>query len=220
MMRDDNLEHQIQEHLTFIYGSETATAVFEHLKARLGDFCQQHPELSTAIDPNRRVTEADAMLITYGDQVVEPDKPALRCLAEVLNTYLRGVVSSVHILPFYPSSSDDGFSVIDYKAINPGWGDWADIAFIGQNFRLMFDAVINHISAQSAWFRGFLQGDAHYADYFVTVDPGTDLSGVTRPRTSPLLTPVETSGGTQHVWTTFSADQIDLNYESTRPGYC
>jgi sucrose phosphorylase len=215
-VRDDSLENQIQEHLTFVYGSEIAASVFEPLKARLDDFCQQHPELSTPVDPNRRVTEADAILITYGDQVVEPDRPALRSLAEVLDIYLEGAISTVHLLPFYPSSSDDGFSVIDYKAINPDWGDWADVARIGQKFRLMFDAVINHISAQSAWFQGFVRGDSQYADYFITADPATDLSGVTRPRTSPLLTPVETPGGTQYVWTTFSADQIDLNYESPR----
>jgi sucrose phosphorylase len=211
-----SLEAQLQEHLAFIYGDEAAPSIFAQLQARLGRFQQQQPELSRGGDPTERITEADAILITYGDQVQEPDKPPLQSLAEVLETYLKGVVSSVHLLPFYPYSSDDGFSVIDYTAINPGWGEWQDVARIGRNFRLMFDAVINHISAESAWFRGFSQGDPAYADYFIALDPATDLSSVTRPRTSPLLTPVETTRGAEHVWTTFSADQVDLNYKNPK----
>ncbi len=78
----------------------------------------------------------------------------------------------------------------------------------------MFDAVINHISQHSRWFQGYLSGQEPYTDYFVEVDPAADLSDVVRPRTLPLLTPVETADGTKHVWTTFSADQIDLNYAS------
>ena len=207
-------EKQILAHLTFIYGAETANAVLPQLMARLAGFSQRHPELGQPTAADRRLTEADSILITYGDQVVEPDRPALASLAEVLDATLNGIISTVHLLPFYPYSSDDGFSVIDYTSVNPGWGDWSDIALVGRNFRLMFDAVINHISARSSWFEGFVNGDPRYAGYFITEDPDTDLSSVTRPRTSPLLTPVETSGGTKYVWTTFSADQIDLNYKS------
>ncbi len=123
-----------------------------------------------------------------------------------------GVISTVHILPFFPYSSDDGFSVIDYLAVNPDLGTWDDIARLRGDFKLMFDAVINHISAHSAWFQGFVSGDPTYRDFFITVDPTTDLSSVVRPRTLPLLTPVQTAEGVRHVWTTFSADQIDLNY--------
>ena len=206
------LEKQLQEHLTFIYGPGIGESVFEVLQAQLADFQRQYPELKQAIDPTERVTETDAMLITYGDQLQEPAKPTLQSLAEVLDRYLKGVISSVHLLPFYPYSSDDGFSVIDYTAVNPALGDWPDLGLLRQNFRLMFDAVINHISAQSGWFQGFLAGDSKYETYFITVDPAVDLSGVTRPRTSPLLTPVETAGGLKHVWTTFSTDQIDLNH--------
>ncbi|GIK39496.1 MAG: sucrose phosphorylase [Chloroflexota bacterium] len=208
------LDEQIRDHLTFIYGAETAAAVFAQLQARLADFRRQYPELGQPVPPGERVTEADAMLITYGDQVQEPGKPTLQTLAEVLETYLKGIVSSVHILPFYPYTSDDGFSVMDYKAVDPALGSWPDVALLHQNFRLMFDAVINHISAQSAWFQGFLRGDPDYTDYFITESPTTDLSGVTRPRTLPLLTSVKTPAGIQYVWTTFSADQIDLNYKN------
>lgn len=208
------LEKQIQDHLSFIYGAETAATVFQQLQARLAGFRREHPELAQPVARGECVTEADSILITYGDQVREPGRPPLQSLAEVLDWYVKGVISSVHILPFYPYSSDDGFSVIDYLAVDPDLGSWPDVTRLGQNFRLMFDVVINHISRASAWFQGFLAGDPRYAGYFITVDPGTDLSRVTRPRTLPLLTPVETASGTQYVWTTFSADQIDLNYQN------
>lgn len=158
------------------------------------------------------LTQRDAMLITYGDQVREPGIAPLRTLAEVCAAHLNGVVSGVHMLPFYPYTSDDGFSVVDYRAINPDLGSWDDVQAIGQRFRLMFDAVINHISASSAWFQGFLRDNAQYRDYFVVVEGNPDLSQVVRPRTLPLLTNFATPSGEKAVWTTFSADQVDLNY--------
>jgi sucrose phosphorylase len=118
----------------------------------------------------------------------------------------------VHILPFFPYSSDDGFSVIDYAWVDPELGRWSHIEELGADFRLMFDAVINHVSRESDWFRAFLAGDPEYADWFITVEPGVDLSEVVRPRALPLLTEVETASGRKLVWTTFSSDQIDLNY--------
>ncbi len=121
-------------------------------------------------------------------------------------------VSGLHLLPFFPYSSDDGFSVIDYRQVDPALGDWEDVRALGADFRVMFDGVFNHISAESAWFQAFLRGEAPYTDYFITVDPSADLSQVTRPRALPLLTPFETADGRADVWTTFSADQIDLNY--------
>ena len=78
----------------------------------------------------------------------------------------------------------------------------------------MFDAVINHISSKSRWFAGFLRGEEKYQDYFISVNPNIDLSLVTRPRSLPLLTPFETPEGEKYLWTTFSADQIDLNFSN------
>ncbi|MGQ9491807.1 MAG: alpha-amylase family glycosyl hydrolase, partial [Anaerolineae bacterium] len=118
----------------------------------------------------------------------------------------------MHILPCFPYSLDDGFSVIDYRQVDPALGDWDDVAAIGRDYHLMFDFVANHVSRQSAWFQAFLRDEAPYRDYFIVVDPTADLTQVVRPRALPLLTPVETINGTRHVWTTFSDDQIDLNY--------
>jgi sucrose phosphorylase len=136
----------------------------------------------------------------------------LQTLANFLHTYLQDTISTVHLLPFYPYSSDDGFSVIDYRAVDPALGTWADVEEIGRDFRLMFDAVVNHISAQSEWFQRYLRDDPRYREFFLTINPTTDLSAVFRPRTLPLLTEMKTEAGMKHVWTTFSADQVDLNY--------
>jgi glycosidase len=206
-------EARLSDHLTFLYGVERAPALLERLHAILDEFWQRNPQpAEECLAPQERLTERDVILITYGDQVTEPGKPSLQTLAEVLKPYVQGVITGVHLLPFFPYSSDDGFSVIDYTAVNPELGTWVDVERLGHSFRLMFDAVINHISAESAWFRGFINGTRKYQDYFITVKPGTDLSGVVRPRARPLLTPVQTAQGEKLVWTTFSADQIDLNY--------
>ena len=211
----EQLEQRLLDHLTFLYGAEQAPALLERLRAILAQFQQRNPQ-SLAVEecppPRERLTERDAILITYGDQVTEPGKPPLQTLAEVLEKYAKGIVTGVHVLPFFPYSSDDGFSIIDYAVVNPNFGDWADIQRLGYNFRLMFDAVINHISAHSDWFQEFLKDNPEFAKYFIVVEEETDLSQVVRPRALPLLTRVQTARGERLVWTTFSVDQIDLNY--------
>ncbi|MBZ0309946.1 MAG: sugar phosphorylase, partial [Anaerolineae bacterium] len=160
-------------------------------------------------------SERDVTLITYGDTLYQDDEKPLQTLRHFLSDYLQSVVSTVHILPFYPYSSDDGFSVIDYYAVDEWLGTWQDIQDISGDFKMMFDAVINHMSAKSPWFQGFLADDPAYRGLFLTESPETDLSAVTRPRTTPLLTEfTKTSGEKVHLWTTFSDDQIDLDYRS------
>ena len=206
-------ESRIQEHLTFLYGEQEAERVWSQLQARLADFQERNPHLrEKEPQPAGRLTQRDAILITYGDQISEPGRAPLQTLADFLETHLADAISGVHLLPFYPYSSDDGFSVIDYWQVNPDFGDWEDVTRIGHSYRLMFDAVINHISWSSSWFQAFLRDEEPYTGYFIVVDPHTDLSQVVRPRALPLLTPLETPSATKHVWTTFSDDQIDLNY--------
>lgn len=207
-----NLGETLLEHLVFLYGDDAAPDIFDRLQEQLADFHRRFPGLARAATADR-LTERDVVLITYGDQIQSPDKPALQNLAEVLDATVKGLITSVHILPFFPYSSDDGFSVIDYKQVNPDFGDWDDVARLRGNFRLMFDLVVNHVSAHSAWFKAFLAGDPDFSDAFIVVEPGTDLSQVTRPRALPLLTAVTTSAGEEKlVWTTFSTDQIDINF--------
>jgi sucrose phosphorylase len=205
------LQSRIRSHLAFLYGADQVDSVWQRLQAILHSFHQRNPTLANVSAPHP-LTEQDAILITYGDQFQELGVPPLETLHSVLTSTLDHAVSSVHILPFFPYSSDDGFSVIDYTQVNPALGTWTDVERLGKDFRLMFDAVINHISRESAWFRRFLAGDPQFTAWFITVEPGTDLSQVVRPRALPLLTPVRTASGQKLVWTTFSDDQIDLNY--------
>lgn len=208
------LHDQIYSHLAFLYGEAQADALAPALIAHLAEFAAAHPELGGALPTGQRLSQDDVILITYGDQVREDGAAPLRTLGDVLATTLGDVVSGVHILPFYPYTSDDGFSVVDYQAVDPALGTWAELAPLRARYRLMYDAVINHISASSAWFTGFLAGDPATRDYFITLDPATDVSLVTRPRTHPLLTRFDTADGERWVWTTFSADQIDLNVQN------
>ncbi|NPA93000.1 MAG: sugar phosphorylase [Chloroflexi bacterium] len=202
----------LRDLLRFLYGPQKGDETTQTLEQRLEAFRRTHPQLQDAPAPAQRLTSRDAVLITYGDQFRSPDEPPLQSLHRFLRTHLKESISAVHLLPFFPYSSDDGFSVIDYRQVNPDLGTWEHIRALEQDYRLMFDAVINHVSRESAWFQGFLRGEAPYRDYFIVVDPDTDLSQVVRPRPWPLLTKVETAQGVKYVWTTFSADQIDLNY--------
>lgn len=199
------------EHIAFIYGKDEADSIFGRIIKRLDRFRKHYPDLVHSY-PTDRVSKDDSILITYGDMVRTEGERPLKTLASFLHKYIGDVISTVHILPFYPYSSDDGFSIIDYYQVNPDFGDWEDIEYLGKNFRLMFDAVVNHISSQSVWFQGFLKDDPAFREFFTVVDPGTDLSRVFRPRAAPVLTPFVTPSGEKLVWTTFSADQIDLNF--------
>jgi sucrose phosphorylase len=160
-----------------------------------------------------KLDETKSILITYGDSIKGNGHP-LQTLEKFMEKFVENSINTVHILPFFPYSSDDGFSVIDYKKVNSELGTWKDIKNFSKHYYLMFDAVINHISAESDWFKEFLNNDPKYKDYFITVDKDTDLSSVTRPRALPLLTKFDTPEGEKYVWTTFSEDQIDLNYKN------
>ncbi|MEO0764755.1 MAG: sugar phosphorylase [Pseudomonadota bacterium] len=163
---------------------------------------------------NNLWTEKDALLITYGNSIVDGVHKPLDLLHDFLLRRMKGVVNGVHILPFFPFTSDDGFAVSDFRAVNPQLGDWADINRIAGEFHLMSDLVLNHVSSQGAWFNAYRQGQAPYDRFFFEASPDDDLDMVVRPRTTPLLQKVETTHGARHVWCTFSHDQIDLDFRN------
>ena len=199
---------ELLSHLIFLYGADKAPQLLERLQRIIAGYRMR----VRARDDE--LTERDSILITYGDQLQSAGEKPLQTLAAFCNQYLKGVVSGIHFLPFYPWTSDDGFSVADYRKVDPALGDWADISAIQDHFRLMFDAVINHASSQHEWFQAFLRDDSQYRDYFIVVEDNPDLSQVVRPRALPLLTTFDTSSGPKQVWTTFSADQVDLNFRN------
>ncbi len=166
------------------------------------------------VAPEQLWTEADSILITYGDSIVAPDERPLTTLRRFLKQFVGYSFSVIHVLPFSPYSSDDGFAVIDYEQVNPRLGEWRDLTRIGNDWRLMGDLVINHVSSESAWFQNFRQGRDPGREYFREASPDADLSEVVRPRTSSLLQPVETPDGIRYVWCTFSHDQIDVDFQN------
>jgi len=159
-----------------------------------------------------QLSQESTLFVTYPDTVTEPDVKPLKTLLKFLQTYVKDAVSGVYILPFFPSSSDAGFSIIDLREVDERLGDWDDIEAIGKEYTVMTDLVLNHVSVQSEWFKKFLQGEEQYQEYFHAYDEEVDTSSVHRPRVHPLLTKFETKKGEKYVWTTFSPDQVDLNY--------
>ncbi len=200
---------RLHEHLERIYGPEVATEVhprFMKLMAEAADRCARRPRRDRVVD------ESDVLLITYGDHVQSSRRRPLESLREFIEKYLAGIVSGVHLLPHYPSSSDDGFAVADYNAVDSTLGTWRDVVRLGDAFDLMLDAVVNHTSASNRWFTGWARGEPAFDDFYISLDPEAETDEVVRPRATPLLTPVETVRGLEWVWTTFSPDQVDLNY--------
>lgn len=170
--------------------------------------------LRSRMPGNTLWSEADTLVITYGNTFVDGEHKPLDLLNDFLNRYLKGVVNGVHILPFFPFTSDDGFSVTDYRSVNSSLGDWADIRRIASEFTLMSDLVLNHVSSQSTWFNAYLQGHEPYNTFFYEASPDDDVSKVVRPRAHDLLRKVDTANGEKHVWCTFSHDQIDLDFSN------
>lgn len=206
--KNEHFYLRIKPLLQKIYPQETVEKLIKQLFALLerhaADFKQENL---------RKWSENNALLITYGDSICsDSEEKPLVTLSNFLEARLKETITGVHILPFFPYSSDDGFSVIDYLKVNPELGDWNDVARIGGRFNLMVDLVINHASSKHEWFQQYKQGIKPGCDYFIECDPNLDLSGVVRPRSSPLLTEVETVNGKKYVWTTFSSDQVDLNF--------
>lgn len=160
------------------------------------------------------LSERDTMLITYGDSLTRPGEKPLATLNRFLLDDCDQALTHVHLLPIFPSTSDDGFSVSDYETIDPTLGSWDDVIRLGQSFGLMIDAVINHTSQHHRWFKRCLQAEHPFTNYYIASDPAGDYSAVTRPRALPLLTPFQTAEGEKWYWTTFSSDQVDLNYAS------
>ncbi len=201
----------VRQHLRDLYGAQVGADLADALEREAAAFRSGHPR--PAVPPEARLTADDVLLISYADSVRAAGEAPLATLGRLLRGPLAGTVSGVHLLPFFPWSSDDGFSVIDYDAVDPAYGGWDDVAALAADHRLMFDAVINHVSAESAYVRGYLAGEQRYAGFFREIPEGTDVSGVVRPRTTPLATGFEGADGRSHrLWTTFSADQVDLDY--------
>ena len=208
------LTERIQQHLKVIYQG----LLDESALPALGDAlvgCMRLEKVSEAPPQyHNNWGPQDVVVITYGDSILCDGEKPLSTLKRFLDRQLQDSINSVHILPFYPFSSDDGFSILDYSSVNESLGDWPEINAIAGDYRLMADLVVNHCSSRGIWFDNFIKGEDPGRDYFFTASPEDDLSDVVRPRTNPLLREVETAEGTRYVWCTFSHDQVDLDFRN------
>ncbi|AHF02047.1 alpha-amylase [Thiomicrospira aerophila AL3] len=209
---------QILTRLQRLYSAEQAQECYQQLceamTASRDKLAQKQGRHAPAAPSHSNVwSQDDVVLITYGDSIYDAEGGVpLRELKDFLAQHVQDAISHVHLLPFFPYSSDDGFSVIDYLQVDPDLGDWQDVAALHQHYKLMFDYVLNHVSRESLWFTDFKANVAPFNEFFIEVDPKTDVSMVVRPRNTPLLVPAYTHAGRKWVWATFSADQIDLNF--------
>jgi glucosylglycerate phosphorylase len=211
--------------LTVMYGSDETARIYPELERLIRVYYAHKPQplidADASFEASERFSERDVVLITYGDLLTAPGRRPLQVLAGFLKRFMHDAINTVHILPFFPYSSDRGFSIIDYEEVDPRLGSWDDIASLSQQFHLMFDGVFNHASSHSRWFQRFLNGRPGYENFFVAfttrdaIDPDY-LRLILRPRTSDLLTPFHTINGVRYVWTTFSPDQVDLNFRNPR----
>lgn len=207
---ENKVNAKIKSLISLVYGDSFSEMQLESLSEKISS-------AANVISEKRKSDwdEKDVVLITYADQFYNEGENALPVFTRFYNKWLSRSFSHVHLLPFYPWSSDDGFSVIDYHDVAPETGTWQDVAELKQFTSLMFDFVCNHMSAKSQWFAHYLAQKPGYEDFFISVDPQTDLSAVTRPRALPLLTPFTLDDGSvRYLWTTFSDDQVDLNFAS------
>ena len=216
-------KQRILDKLVFLYGEGHALRCFSEVERVMQTHYARKPlemiEYEGTFDAADRFTERDVIAITYADTIHNPETTRLQTLYHILSLFLRRTINTVHILPFFPSSSDRGFSIIDFSQIDPQVGTWDDIERLSLRFRLMFDGVFNHVSSKSRWFQEFLDGNPDYQDFFVkfstkqAIDPD-HLNLILRPRTTDLLTGFQSLRGPTYVWTTFSPDQIDLNFKN------
>jgi sucrose phosphorylase len=197
---------RLKQRLEFIYKDKYDETILEKAANKIEKYL---PRITRKV---KGWNESDVILITYGDSIKQHDIKPLKTLCRFCKSELREWMSVIHILPFFPYSSDDGFSVIDYYKVRHELGDWEDIKAMQHNFDIMADMAINHNSVKSEWFQNFLHDRHPGKDFYIACNPAEDFSRVIRPRSTPLLTAFDSEAGKKYVWTTFSEDQADLNF--------
>lgn len=164
----------------------------------------------------------EIMLITYADSFGRN----LKELKQVLDRYFKREISSIHILPFFPSSGDRGFAPLTYEEVDPAFGDWEDVRALSEEYELMYDFMINHISRRSREFEDFVEKHeaSLYKDMFIRFQDFWPQGAPTEEEVAILNkrknhAPCEhirfADGQEEDIWCTFSEEQMDLNMESS-----
>lgn len=213
-------KHRIFSKLIYLYGEKSAIQIYKKLVTKLVKL-NQNLKIKKR-QKTHKFSKNDIIFITYPDSIKEYKIPTIQTLNKFSKIFLKNYFNTIHILPFFPYSSDRGYSVIDFKKVEPRFGDWGDIKSLSKDYRLIFDGIFNHISSKSIEFESFLKSEKKYKNYFIYYkNPKKSISSeniqkISRPRITPLLTPFQTKTGKKFVWTTFSKDQIDLNFKNSK----
>src|SRR3989339_473708 len=205
------ITRSIRTRLQDVYGPASADSLFHAVERLI-----QRKRRTLSVSAGPRFSEKDALLITYGDTFLSPDRSPLSTLHTFLQEEAGSLFSFLHLLPFYPWTSDDGFAVTDFRQVNPSLGTWQDIQALGKEWKLVFDGVVNHVSSDSLYMKAYQHGDPDAEDFFIALPPETDTRSVLRTRTLPLLHEYQTTQGPKWLWTTFGPDQIDLNFKNPK----
>lgn len=223
------LNQLVIDHLNNIYNTDvrqikynkpdTGEIDYDKLASELISLMRLSADTPTPEPYTNNWNEKDVIAISYANSIManqdnHPGKKPLRALEDFFDKYSEKTINSIHLLPFFPYTSDDGFAVADYTRVRPELGSWEDITDLSSRYRIMGDVVINHCSSEHQWYKNFLDSKHPGKDYIFTADKDANIQQVTRPRTTPLLQAVETSEGEKFVWCTFSHDQVDLNFSN------
>ncbi|MFL2994679.1 MAG: sugar phosphorylase [Candidatus Neomarinimicrobiota bacterium] len=208
-----DIEKKIKSYVKEIYKNNNQISyIVEQIILLVND---QTLDLSKKETGSQKWTQKNSFLITYADSIIEYGQKPLFVLNNFLEDFVESI-DSVHILPFMPSSSDSGFSVMDYYRIDERLGDWEELALLSKNKNIMIDIVLNHASKESKWFDNFLKGSGKGSDYFKVVKGWDGVAQIERPRSSKLFQLIKTKDGEKKVWCTFSHDQIDLDFSNPK----
>ena len=203
----EELQRKVEEQLAVIYDPPS-----KRLAVELVGLAERYRFALASAPPVRRFDQSSAFLITYADTIQAAGVKPLHALNDVVVEHIGDVITHIHLLPFFPWTSDDGFGVVDHRTVNPAVGSWDDVHLLRRHHDLAFDFVANHTSASSPWFRGWLAGLPGRDGFYIEKDEHPDVSQVVRPHTPPLFHDYEAPDGTvKSAWTTFGADQVDVN---------
>lgn len=216
-MKEQNLKKRIHLHIERIYSTSLNETEILEFSDNIYNLIVSKKTLHASSLLSDQWSEKTTVLITYANSITSTNNMSpLSSLQKFVSSKCQQFIDTVHILPFFPSSSDDGFAVKDYYNIDNEFGDWKDIINISKSFRVMADVVINHGSSEGVWFKNFIKGEGRGHDYFLSFDNTFDITEVVRPRTSPLLNTFDTHDGTRYLWCTFSKDQVDYNFNNPK----
>ena len=209
MLKKDFSE-KVKQYLFQIYSNDLSKKQINNLFLNIKSIFTQPMKRSK----NELWSEKDFLLITYADSIKKNNQKNLITLNSFLKKYCKEF-SYIHILPFFPFSSDDGFAVEDYKKIKIEHGSWKDLKKITKTFDIMVDLVINHCSSNNKLFKNFLEDKNPGKDFFINSEKKFPKSNkIVRPRSSDLSKKVLVDGKNTYVWCTFGHDQVDFDFRN------